>query len=164
MGEGRVALHRGDLACEVPEGAKLIVDGAKPGAGTQELAARAVLRSDAALERHGRPGVAADVIRAMIGDGARKLVVRGFEATGGLPGDATVAAAATASSRTYGSVLGLCSSDCSAGAASGAPRRPNERMASMALARSAPVATAMSVGTTDGSFSAPSPLAANARV
>ena len=45
---------------------------------------------NATLDRHGRPGVAVETIRAMIGDGARKLLIRGFEATGGLPDEAVI--------------------------------------------------------------------------
>jgi len=37
------------------------------------------------LAEHGRPPIGADGIRRMIGDGAAKLVERGFAATGGLP-------------------------------------------------------------------------------
>jgi phosphoglycolate phosphatase len=45
---------------------------------------------NAALRRHGRPAVALDSVRHMVGDGARKLLMRGFEDTGGLPGDAVL--------------------------------------------------------------------------
>ena len=51
----RIALHRGDLACDVPEGVKLTVEGAAPGSEPLELEARAVLRAPpdngGALER-----------------------------------------------------------------------------------------------------------------
>ena len=42
------------------------------------------------LVEHGRPTIALEDIRAMIGDGAAKMVERGFGATGGLPQDVTV--------------------------------------------------------------------------
>ena len=46
---------------------------------------------NAALRRHGRPALALDSVRHMVGDGARKLLIRGFESTGGMPGDDAVA-------------------------------------------------------------------------
>src|SRR4051812_39404549 len=39
------------------------------------------------LAEYGRPGLALQDIRHMIGDGAAKLVERGFSATGGYPED-----------------------------------------------------------------------------
>lgn len=41
--------------------------------------------TDFALQRAGRPAVGLDAIRQMVGDGARVMVERGFEATGGQP-------------------------------------------------------------------------------
>ncbi|HEX9465651.1 MAG TPA: phosphoglycolate phosphatase [Alphaproteobacteria bacterium] len=41
------------------------------------------------LIEHGRPTISLDEIRPMIGDGAAKMVERGFGATGGLPDDLT---------------------------------------------------------------------------
>jgi phosphoglycolate phosphatase len=42
------------------------------------------------LVEHGRPTISLSDIRPMIGDGAAKMVERGFGATGGLPDDVTV--------------------------------------------------------------------------
>jgi phosphoglycolate phosphatase len=42
------------------------------------------------LVEHGRPTISLPDIRPMIGDGAAKMVERGFSATGGLPDDLTV--------------------------------------------------------------------------
>lgn len=42
------------------------------------------------LVEHGRPAISLPDIRPMIGDGAAKMVERGFGATGGLPDDLTV--------------------------------------------------------------------------
>ncbi len=42
------------------------------------------------LVEHGRPAISLADIRPMIGDGAAKMVERGFGATGGLPDDVTV--------------------------------------------------------------------------
>jgi phosphoglycolate phosphatase len=100
---------------------------------------------NAALGRHGRPGVAADVIRAMIGDGARKLVVRGFEATGGLPGDAAVADAVayfldyyeqnvSASSRVFPGLLSTLSTLRAAGCVFGVCTNKFERYSRKLLA------------------------------
>ncbi|HLT79160.1 MAG TPA: phosphoglycolate phosphatase [Ferrovibrio sp.] len=41
--------------------------------------------TDYALQRAGRPAVGLDAIRQMVGDGARVMVERGFETTGGQP-------------------------------------------------------------------------------
>jgi phosphoglycolate phosphatase len=41
--------------------------------------------TDHVLRRFGRPPVGLDAVRQMVGDGARALVMRGFEITGGVP-------------------------------------------------------------------------------
>lgn len=48
---------------------------------------------NAVLGRHGRPGVGLDSVRAMVGDGARALLERGFAATGAPAAPAQVDAA-----------------------------------------------------------------------
>lgn len=45
---------------------------------------------DAVLIEHGRAPVGPSIGRTMIGDGAARLVERGFEARGGIPGDPTM--------------------------------------------------------------------------
>lgn len=45
--------------------------------------------TDHALGRHGRAPVGLEGVRVMVGDGARALLQRGFEATGGMPDEAT---------------------------------------------------------------------------
>ena len=40
---------------------------------------------NALLAEHGRPGLELDAVRPMIGDGARMLLRRGFEVSGGMP-------------------------------------------------------------------------------
>ncbi len=58
--------------------------------------------TDAILAQHGRPPVGIEAIRPMVGDGARRMLERGFEATGGLPGEAELQAAVAAYMVHYG--------------------------------------------------------------